>query len=120
MCWVGESLIRAGKIDEGLDQVDKVRRLRIHPEFYKPFKGTVSTEREAMELLSKAKTVECVLSIENFLDCKRRNSEPAYARDIVHHIDDLGDFTIKANSPLWICPFPMNATNFNSTLTQNI
>lgn len=117
---LGESLIRAGKIDEGLDQVDKVRRLRIHPEFYKPFKGTVSTEREAMELLSKAKTVECVLSIENFLDCKRRNSEPAYARDIVHHIDDLGDFTIKANSPLWICPFPMNATNFNSTLTQNI
>lgn len=117
---LAESLIRAGKIDEGLEQVDKVRRYRIHPESYKAFKGTVSTEREAMELLCKAKTVECILTIENFLDCKRRNTEPEYAREIIHHIDEFGDFSIRPNSPLWINPFPMNATNFNPTLTQNI
>lgn len=117
---LAESLIRTGHIDEGLEQVDKVRRYRIHPEHYKAFKGTASTEREAMKLLSKAKTVECILTIENFLDCKRRNTEPEYAADIVRHIDDFGDFTIRPNSPLWIYPFPMNATNFNPSLTQNI
>lgn len=117
---LGESLIRTGHIDEGLDQVDKVRKFRIHPEFYKPFKGTVSTEREAMVLLSKAKTVECIISFENFFDCKRRNTEPEYAADVVHHMDGFGDFTIRPNSPLWIYPFPMNAVNYNPSLTQNI
>ena len=52
--------------------------------------------------------------------CKRRNTEPDYATDIIHHIDDLGDHTIRPGSPLWIYPFPMNATNFNPSLTQNI
>lgn len=117
---LAESLIRTGHIDEGLDNVDKVRRYRIHPSSFKPFKGTVSSEKDAMALLCKAKTVECLLTIENFLDYKRRNSEPAYATDIVHHIDDLGDFTIKPNSKLWIYPFPMNAVNYNPSLTQNI
>ena len=117
---LGECLIRAGQIDEGLDQVDKVRKYRIHPEFYRPFKGTVNTKQEAMALLSKAKTVECIISYENFCDCKRRNTEPEYAADVVHHMDDFGDFTIRPNSPLWIYPFPMNATNFNPSLTQNI
>lgn len=117
---LGESLIRMGKIDEGLEQVDKVRKYRIHPDFFKPFKGTVSTESEAMELLADAKTVECILTIENFLDCKRRNTEEKYAKNIVHHLDDFGDFAIKPDSKLWIFPFPMNATNYNPTLTQNI
>jgi len=78
------------------------------------------TDKEAMALLSKAKTVECIISYENFFDCKRRNTEPEYAADVVHHMDDFGDFTIRPNSPLWIYPFPMNATNFNPSLTQNI
>lgn len=117
---LGESLIRTGHVDEGLDQVDKVRRYRIHPQYFKPFKGTVTSERDAMELLIKAKTVECIISYENFFDCKRRNTEPEYAADVVHHMDDFGDFNIRPNSPLWIYPFPMNATNFNPSLTQNI
>lgn len=117
---LGECLIRTGHIDEGLDRVDKVRKYRIHPDFFKPFKGTVNTERDAMTLLSKAKTIECLLTIENFLDCKRRNTEPEYAADIVHHIDELGNYSTRPNSPLWIFPFPMNATNFNPSLTQNI
>lgn len=116
---LAESLIRTGFVDDGLDNVDKVRKYRIHPDKFTAFKGSVSTEREAMALLKRAKTVEFILSIENYLDCKRRNSEPEYAADIVHHIDDLGDFTIKANSPLWINPFPMNATDYNPSLTQN-
>lgn len=117
---LGESLIRTGDIDGGLDQVDKVRRLRIHPNYFKPFKGTVSTEKEAMALLRRAKRVECIITFENFFDNKRLNSEPEYAEDVIHNVGEYGTAVIRPNSPLWIYPFPMNATNFNPTLTQNI
>jgi len=117
---LGESLIRTGHIDEGLGEIDKVRALRIHPNYYKPFKGSVSSETEAMALLRRAKRVECVLTVENYFDNKRLNSEPEYAGDIVHNVGEYGTVTIKPDSKLWIYPFPMNATNFNSSLTQNI
>ena len=60
------------------------------------------------------------MTIENFLDCKRRNSEPAYAADVLIDNVEYGFSAIKPGSKLWIFPFPMNATNFNPTLTQNI
>ncbi|MDE6299748.1 MAG: tetratricopeptide repeat protein [Muribaculaceae bacterium] len=116
----GECLIRQGKIDEGLDMVDKVRTYRIHPSKFAPFKGTTSNQGEAIAMLRKAKTVECIGNYMNFFDNKRFNSEPEYAADINHNCGDLGTFTVKAGSPLWIYPFPMNATSYNSTLTQNI
>lgn len=117
---LGESLIRTGHIDDGLAEVDKVRAMRIHPNHFKPFKGTVTTEKDAMALLRRAKIVECILTVENYFDNKRLNSEPEYAADIIHNVDDYGSFAIKPGSKLWIYPFPMNATNFNSSLTQNI
>ncbi|MCM1076398.1 MAG: RagB/SusD family nutrient uptake outer membrane protein [Bacteroides sp.] len=117
---LGESLIRTGHIDEGLGEVDKVRTLRIHPNYYKPFKGTVSTEKEAMTLLRRAKRVECLMTVENFFDNKRLNTEPEYAEDVIHNVGEYGTAVVKPNSKLWIYPFPMNATNFNPSLTQNI
>ncbi|MDE6377403.1 MAG: RagB/SusD family nutrient uptake outer membrane protein [Duncaniella sp.] len=117
---LAESLIRSQKIDEGLDYVDQVRRNRIHPSKFTAYKGSVTTEKDAMDLLIPAKRVECVMTISNFLDCKRRNSEPEYAADVLIDNGEYGTSAIKPGSKLWIYPFPMNATNFNSTLTQNI
>lgn len=115
----GESLILTGKIDEGLEMIDRVRANRIDAEHYRPFKGSVSTEKEAMELLIKAKRVEFLVNYEYFFDCKRRNTMAGYARDIIHDCGKYGKFTIKPNSPLWIYPFPLDATTYNSSLTQN-
>lgn len=114
-----ESLILTGHVDEGLEMVDRVRTSRIHPDYYQPFKGSVSNAKEAMKLLRNAKRVEFILSFEHFFDCKRLNTMPDYAAPVVHDCGEFGKPSLSPNSPIWVYPFPMNATNFNSSLTQN-
>ena len=75
---LGECLIRAGQIDEGLDQVDKVRKYRIHPEFYRPFKGTVNTKQEAMALLNTLKNKNDIATLKQALAGKAK-TDPGYA-----------------------------------------
>ena len=112
-----ECYIRTGRIDEGLDLVNQVRQLRIHPDNYRPF--TATTEAEAMAQLQRAKWIECIATYENFFDCKRWNTEENYRRTITRDIPGLGTFALEPDSPLWIFPFPANAVRYNSSLTQN-
>ena len=112
-----ECYIRTGRIDEGLDLVNQVRQLRIHPDNYQPF--TATTEAEAMAQLQRAKWIECIATYENFFDCKRWNTEENYRRTITRDIPGLGTFALEPDSPLWIFPFPANAVRYNSSLTQN-
>lgn len=127
-----ECLIRTGQIKEGLAEVDKVRVNRIHPDSYTPFaERGITDEAEAMALLQDAKWVECIGSFENFFDCKRWNSEEAYRQTITRTIpaadadfDGVPDgetsvFTLAPDSPLWVFPFPGDAVQHNSSLTQN-
>lgn len=112
-----ECLIRTGHIDEGLQLVDDVRSLRVEDRI--PFTGTASTEQQAMKLLQKAKWLECLATPFNYLDVKRWNSEPAYQRTVTHDLGTLGTYQVSPQSPLWVQPFPANATRYNPTLTQN-
>ena len=114
---LAECLIRTGKIKEGLQYVDRVRRHRV--ENYKPFAQDNLNEMQTMALLQKAKWVECICSFENFFDSKRWNSEPAYAKTITRALGSYGTFSIKPDSKLWVLPFPLNATRKNPSLTQN-
>ena len=104
-----ECYIRSGEIETGLGLVNKIREKRIHKDFYQPF--SADTEEEAMALLQDAKWIECIGTYENFFDCKRWNSEEKYRRTITK--------TIAPDSPLWVLPFPSNAVQYNSSLTQN-
>ena len=105
---------------------------RIHPDSYTPFaERGITDEAEAMALLQDAKWVECIGSFENFFDCKRWNSEEAYRQTITRTIpaadadfDGVPDgetsvFTLAPDSPLWVFPFPGDAVQHNSSLTQN-
>lgn len=114
-----ESLILTGHVDEGLEMLDRVRVSRIHPDYYKPLKGSVSGDKEAMKLLRNAKRVEFLISFEHFFDCKRLNSMPDYAAPVVHDCGEYGTYSLQPDSPIWIYPFPMDATNFNNSLIQN-
>lgn len=116
---VGEGLVMTGHVDEGLDMIDRVRIKRIHSDFYQPLKGRFTTESAAVEALQRAKRTEFITSFEHYFDCKRLNSDPRYASTIVRDCAQYGTRDLKPDSKLWIYPFPMNATNFNSTLTQN-
>lgn len=114
-----ESLIRTGKIKEGLEYVDRVRALRVENAEQFADKAPTLNEKNAMELLMKAKRIEFLGTFETFFDMKRWNSEAEYKRDVVHNYGPLGTFTISPDSELWIFPFPSSATNRNSSLTQN-
>lgn len=116
-----ECQIRQGKYKQGLNLVDMVRKNRIDPMVYEAFADKADdsmTEAEAMQLLRDAKKIEMLATFENFFDCKRWNSEPAYARTITRACDQ-GTYTISPDSPLWVMPFPQQAVNLNSSLTQN-
>ena len=116
----GECLIRSGKIQEGLAQIDKVRATRIeNPEVWADKTGL--SEAQAMKLLQDSKRFEFINTFENFFDRKRWNSEDAYKTTIVRDLTSigLGTYSISPDSPLWVFPFPMNATKYNKSLTQN-
>lgn len=114
-----ECQIRKGNIAAGLGQIDRVQTLR--EENYSPVAPSAGgmTEARAMEILQDAKRLEFLNTFENFFDRKRWNSEPAYAKSITRDLGEYGTFTLRPDSPLWIFPFPANAVNYNSTLTQN-
>ena len=86
------------------------------------FRDILYLEEEAMKLLQDAKWIECIGTYENFFDCKRWNTEEKYKRTITKTIPINGEertFSIAPNSPLWVLPFPANAVQYNSSLTQN-
>nr|WP_320000600.1 RagB/SusD family nutrient uptake outer membrane protein [uncultured Draconibacterium sp.] len=117
-----ECYIRTGEIRKGLELVDHIRAYRVedYQSFVALFDQSPLSETEAMSLLQKAKWIECVASYENFFDCKRWNTEENYKRTIVRNLgDEYGSYSISPESPLWILPFPANATRYNSSLTQN-
>lgn len=118
---LGESLIRDGKIRDGLDYIDKVRAKRIdnYTPFTSIYDATPLNEKQAVALIQPAKRIEFIASYDTFFDCKRWNSEPDYRQSITKDLGEYGTFTITPDSPLWVFPFPANATRFNPTLTQN-
>ena len=114
---LAETNIRAGKIDDGLNYVDQVQLRRI--DCYVPLKGTGLNMAQAMKKMQEAKKVEMYGTYNNFIDCKRWNTEPDYRASITRDLGEYGTFTISPDSPLWVMPFPANATRYNPSLTQN-
>lgn len=118
---LAECLIRSGEIRKGLEQTDIVRKN--HIENYTPYAKMYDiaplTEKAAMRLIQQTKWIENLGSYENFFDVKRWNSENDYKTVIKKDLGEYGIKTISPESPLWVLPFPANATRYNSTLTQN-
>lgn len=118
---LGECKIRTGSIREGLSLIDKVRKLRI--ENYTPYTQLYDAfpldEKAAMTMLQNSKFIECIGTYENFFDRKRWNSEEQYKAVVKRNLGEFGSYELAPDSPLWILPFPANATRHNSSLSQN-
>ena len=80
-----ECLIRAGHYQDGLDEVNKVRRFRIDPDDYSDL--IAANEQDAMAKLMRAKRIECLFTYNNFFDMKRRKSEELYEPIITRPVD---------------------------------
>jgi hypothetical protein len=112
-----ECLIRTNHVVEGVAIINYIRERRIDPAVYAPLPTAVS-EAEAMVYLKKLSRIECLFTCKNYLNIKRWNTEEAYKETISRTINGV-TYVLRPNSPLWIFPFPQNATSYNPHLTQN-
>lgn len=111
-----ECLIRTNKINEGMDEVNKIRIRRIDPANYVALSAT--SEEQAMGYLQKTSRIEFIFTIRNFINIKRWNREGKYKQTITRTVSGK-TYTLMPDSKLYIFPFPQSATQFNETLTQN-
>jgi len=109
-----ECLIRTGRINEGMDEVNRIRMRRMAP--YSPL--VASSESVAMAYLQKTSRIEFLFTWRNFINIKRWNREGTYPLTIERTINGT-KYVLQPDSPLWVFPFPQSATQFNATLTQN-
>ena len=119
-----ECLIREGNLLDAMGILNYIRENRIRPEVYVP--RTASSATEAIALLKSISRTENFATLKNFINQKRWNTEEAYQETLHKTItyDANGESheftaTLSPDSPLWIFPFPQNATNYNPNLTQN-
>lgn len=111
-----ECLIRTNKIVEGMAEIEKIRMRRIDPAVYAPLNA--STEDQAMAILQRTSRIEFIFTIRNFINIKRWNREGKYSSTITRTVASK-TYTLAPGSKLYIFPFPLSATQFNETLTQN-
>ena len=111
-----ECKIRSGAVSEAMGILNHVREYRVDPKTYAPLEAANATE--AFNILKGIVRQENWYGCKRFINLKRWNTEDAYKETIRKTL--LGvDYELKPDSPLWIFPFPQNATAFNPHLTQN-
>lgn len=115
---VAEAELHNGHIDKAMEALDKIRVNRIATDVYKPLKGQVTTEAEAIRHIKQTSEGEGLFSIYNFINKKRWNQvggwEETYTRDLAGKT-----YTLTPESPMWIFPLPLNAVSNNPNLKQN-
>lgn len=115
-----ECYIREGKTDEAMNLLNTIREKRVLTGTYQP--ETASTPEEAFVWLKKISRTENFYTAKTFINLKRWNTEEKY-RETLHktyrYENQERSYELRPDSPLWIFPFPQNATNLNPNLTQN-
>lgn len=111
-----ECQAREKDIEGAMNTLNDLRRYRVHPDAYQLLEA--ETETEAMEYIIRAALIEHLFTYTNFFDLKRWNTEDVYKRNITRTVNGV-TYTLVPDSPYWVIPFPTDATQYNSSLTQN-
>ena len=84
------------------------------------------SEADAFVLLKNISRTENFATVKTYINLKRWNTEEAYKETLHRKVeytkdgqDVVKEYSLSPDSPLWVFPFPQNATNFNPNLTQN-
>ncbi|OXB03360.1 starch-binding protein [Flavobacterium plurextorum] len=114
-----ECLARTNQIDSALGILNKIRKTRILPSYYKDF--ATSDRTAAVKAIIKLKNNELILTLIPFADARRLNAEGIYKNTLTKIVDGQ-TYTLTSNSHLWTMPFPFTAVQNpgNGTLTQNV
>ena len=122
-----ECKIRSGRMDdlhEAVNILNKIREYRIIPEQYTPLEA--SSKAAAFNILKNISRTENFYTCKNYINLKRWNKDDEYKTTLQKTITytlkgktESFSYSLQPDSPLWIFPFPQNATTFNPNLTQN-
>lgn len=115
---IAECEVHKKNYDTAMEYLDKVRVNRIAPEDYKPLKGTVNTEADAIAHVKQVTMNEDIYSVNIFIDKKRWNQLDSWKQDYSRTLAGK-TYTIKPDSKMWIFPFPQSVLNNNPEITQN-
>ncbi|MDR1415219.1 MAG: RagB/SusD family nutrient uptake outer membrane protein [Odoribacteraceae bacterium] len=111
---VAECMIRSGRVTAAMDILNAIRQKRVEP--CTPVPATDAAD--AFALLKRVSRTETWFGPRHFIDLKRWNTEAAHRETLRKTL--LGTvYELRPDSPLWVFPFPQNATGFNPNLTQN-
>lgn len=111
---LAECKIRSNDVSGAMTVLNDLRAKRVDP--YAPLAAANVTE--AFAILKRVSRAEGWFGPRNFINLKRWNTEDDYKATIRKTL--LGvDYELRPDSPLWIFPFPANATAYNPNLTQN-
>jgi tetratricopeptide (TPR) repeat protein len=111
-----ECLIRDGQFTQAVAILNNIRENRIISSMYAP--ATAANATEAFALLKQVSRSEGWFGCRNYINLKRWNTEDAYKETLRKTLVGV-NYELAPDSPLWIFPFPQNATGFNPNLTQN-
>ena len=129
-----ECYIREGNLTDAMDLLNRIREKRISVDKY--VEKTAATSTEAFAYLKQVSRTENFATPKNYINLKRWNTETAYQetlRRVIEYTENTYDesgsvidskecvreYILAPDSPLWIFPFPQNATLHNPNLTQN-
>lgn len=111
-----ECLMRNNDLGGAKQKLEDIRKMRIITSRYTA--SPAASKPEIFALLKQLSRSENFNTMKDMIDLKRWNTEPEFAANLRRTI--LGEtYTLTPQSPLWIFPFPQNATAFNPQLTQN-
>jgi hypothetical protein len=111
---LAECKIRGGDVPGAMTILNTIRENRVDP--YTPI--VAANAAEAFAVLKQMTRTEGWYGPRHFISLKRWNTEDAYKTTLTKTL--LGvEYTLRPDSPLWVFPFPQNATGYNPNLTQN-
>jgi tetratricopeptide (TPR) repeat protein len=117
MLFIEAECLLQTNLTEAREKIDHIRKHRILSGEYVALPGS-ATKTELHEALRQFWRMENMITYKDFINVKRWNTYPEYRTDLKRTI--MGTTrTLRWDSPLWIYPFPKNATDFNTGLTQN-
>jgi hypothetical protein len=109
-----ECKLRANDVPGAMAILNMIREKRV--DTYTAIPTTDASD--AFTLLKQVTRTECWYGPKHFISLKRWNTEDAYKTTIRKTL--LGEnYELRPDSPLWVFPFPQNATGYNPNLTQN-
>ncbi len=130
-----ECYLRDGDVNAAMKIINQIRAKRVLTNHYSEL--SASTSQEAFAWLKKVSRAENFYTFKTFINLKRWNTEEEYAETLHRKIpctnvtewDAKGnptktetviyEYELRPDSPLWIFPFPQDATDLNPNLTQN-